>query len=82
MSALAAPKAVSPLIRFCRYAALFSGLGYGSYRLKSLSAKEEKIQERENKVKAAKAVQLAMEKEAAMKVEMDALAKELGIVTK
>ncbi|XP_064603753.1 uncharacterized protein LOC135469144 [Liolophura sinensis] len=82
MATLGAPKAVSPLIRFARYAAFGSGLLYGIFRLRSLEKKEVVIQEHENKIRAQIAERVAREKAIASKAEMDGLAKEAGIVPK
>ncbi|KAL5022426.1 hypothetical protein ScPMuIL_001581 [Solemya velum] len=79
MASLAAPKAISPAIRFGRYAALLTGMLYGYTRLGSLTAKEKVIQEHENKIKAARAIQQAEDRARKTNVEMQSLAGEMGI---
>ncbi|KAK7109507.1 ATP synthase subunit e, mitochondrial-like [Littorina saxatilis] len=80
MATLGAPRQISPLIRFGRYAALFTGLVYGSYHLRSLTNKEEAIQEHENKLKVVRDARMKMEKERNTEVEMTALGRECGVV--
>ncbi|XP_071090639.1 ATP synthase subunit e, mitochondrial-like [Haliotis cracherodii] len=79
MATLGAPKSISPLIRFGRYAALITGVIYGSSRLNRLSAKEVVIQEQEDKLRVIREAKLKAEKIQAEKVEMAMLAKEAGI---
>ncbi|KAL8607098.1 hypothetical protein ACOMHN_008684 [Nucella lapillus] len=80
MATLGAPKQVSALIRFGRYAALITGFIYGSSHLRSLTKKEAIIQEHENKLKAVRDVKLKAEKDRATQVEMDALGAECGVI--
>lgn len=80
MATLGAPRNVSPLIRFGRYAALISGFLYGSWHYRSLAKKEERIQEHENKIKAIRNAKIKAEKERQYNLEMNALGKECGIV--
>ncbi|XP_041370976.1 ATP synthase subunit e, mitochondrial-like [Gigantopelta aegis] len=79
MTSLPAPKQISPLIRFGRYAALVTGIAYGYLSFKRLSAKEVKIQEHESKLRAVRDARLKEEKDKFTKMEMDALAKEMGM---
>ncbi|XP_067928960.1 uncharacterized protein [Watersipora subatra] len=72
-------KSVSPFIRGSRFVALTAGIIYGSYRFASLQKKELEIQKQENEIRARRDVRLAAEKEANMKVEMNSLAKEVGV---
>merc|ERR1711964_47364 len=79
MATAVAPKAVSPLIKFCRYSALIGGLLYGRMRYNSLVAKEKVIQEEENKIRAIRDARLKAEKIAAVNTEMNNLAKDFGV---
>ncbi|KAL8580851.1 hypothetical protein ACOMHN_017355 [Nucella lapillus] len=80
MATLGAPRQVSALIRAGRYAALITGLVYGSVHLRSLTNKEEVIQEHENKLRVVRDAKWKAEKDRASQVEMDALGKECGVV--
>ena len=60
---LPAPKQITPLIRFGRYAGLVSGIAYGYFSLKWLSAKEMKIQEHEKKPRALRDARFKAERE-------------------
>ncbi|XP_029645104.1 ATP synthase subunit e, mitochondrial [Octopus sinensis] len=79
MASAVAPVAVSPLIKFCRYTALFSGILYGHFRYKSLSKKEVIIQEEENKIRAIRDARIKQETDAAVAAEMAVLGKEFGV---
>ncbi|XP_076466381.1 uncharacterized protein LOC143297782 [Babylonia areolata] len=80
MATLGAPRQVSALIRAGRYGALIAGFLYGSYHLRSLTKKEEVIQEHENKLRAARDAKLKAEKDKLSELEMTALGKECGVV--
>ncbi|GAB1604295.1 ATP synthase subunit e, mitochondrial-like [Argonauta hians] len=82
MAASVAPVAVSPLIKFARYTALLTGIAYGHFRYKSLSAKEVVIQAEENKIRAIRDARIKRETECATQMEMNALGKEFGIPAK
>jgi len=81
MATTLVPKNVSPFIRTCRWTFLLTGIAYGHFHYKYLERKEVAIQARENKIREKRDTRLAEEKGRAMKVEMDALAKEAGVVT-
>jgi len=76
------PKKVSPFIRACRWTFLLTGIAYGHFRYNYLQKKEVGIQARENKIREKRDARLAGEKKRATDVEMNALAKEAGIVVK
>ena len=78
MSTLAPNRNISPLIRGARYIAFFSGIAYGYNRLQYLRSKEKIIQEREDIIKAKRAVQAKIMHEQHMKEHMLAVAKEMG----
>jgi len=77
---LAAPRSVSPFIRFCRWSLLLTGIAYGHFHYKYLERKEVGIQARENKIRERRDTRLAEERNRAINVEMSALAKEAGVV--
>ncbi|KAK2163678.1 hypothetical protein LSH36_75g05032 [Paralvinella palmiformis] len=79
MSTLPAPKNVSALIRFSRWAALGTGLMYGLVRFSYLKRKEARLQEADTKIREAREAKLKAEKDAKAKAELDDLAKEAGI---
>ncbi|KAF6022970.1 hypothetical protein EB796_018726 [Bugula neritina] len=71
--------ATSPLVRGSRYVMLGLGILYGSWQMKRLSKKEVEIQKVEDAIRAKRDARLAKEAEANMKVEMNDLAKEMGV---
>jgi len=77
---LAAPKAVSPLIRTTRWGLLFAGIVYGRIHYSYLKSKEVKVQARENPIRARRDERIAKERDAKTKKEMDALGKEAGVL--
>ncbi|XP_059165762.1 ATP synthase subunit e, mitochondrial-like [Physella acuta] len=78
---LPAPKLnVSPLIRFSRWTALFSGIVYGVYRYKYLAHREIEIQKHENAIKEKHRVKMEAIKKEKENAEMSALGKEAGVV--
>ncbi|KAK2172157.1 hypothetical protein NP493_989g02000 [Ridgeia piscesae] len=78
MTTLAAPRAVSPFIRACRWGALVTGVTYGFLRYAYLNKKEVRIQAREKDVRARIAAREAANKEELSRREMEILAKEVG----
>merc|ERR1711988_108091 len=82
MVVLAAPKAVSPLIKFTRWTALIAGIGYGSMRFNSLAKQEVVIQAEYDIKRKEIAERVAREKAAASEAEMKNLAIEAGVVPK
>merc|ERR1712047_5753 len=82
MVVLAAPKAVSPLIKFCRWTALIAGIGYGSTRFNFLAKQEVVIQAEYDIKRKEIAERVAREKALASEAEMQNLAKEAGVVPK
>ncbi|KAK4299463.1 hypothetical protein Pmani_028249 [Petrolisthes manimaculis] len=63
MASLGAPVRVSPLIKFGRWAALLTGIVYGSSHFKTLQARENIIREEEGKKAVIRNEQLALEKQ-------------------
>ena len=82
MSALPAPRNVSPFIRFCRWSLLLTGIAYGHFHYKRLTRKEVGIQARENKIRERRDARIAEERGRSSKLEMDGLAKEAGVQIK
>jgi len=80
MASTLVPKSVSPFIRACRWTFLLTGIAYGYFRYNYLAKKEVGIQARENKIREKRDARLAEEKKRVMDIEMNALAKEAGII--
>ncbi|OQV14488.1 hypothetical protein BV898_11330 [Hypsibius exemplaris] len=76
---LGPPVAISPLIRFSRWAALFAGLAYGVSRTGLLEKKEERLHEIQERKRPALEAKAAKEKMARAREEMLTLSKEIGI---
>ncbi|XP_037786583.1 ATP synthase subunit e, mitochondrial-like [Penaeus monodon] len=79
MASLGAPVRVSPLIKFGRWAALLTGVLYGSTHFKTLKAKETIVREEEAKQAAIRNAQLLEEKKKMNREEMITLAGQAGV---
>ncbi|CAG5122494.1 unnamed protein product [Candidula unifasciata] len=78
---LAAPKSnISPLIRFARWTALFTGIVYGVTRYNYLYRREVEIQKHENEIRERHRIKMEQLRKQNEEAEMLALGKEAGVV--
>ncbi|CAL1539665.1 unnamed protein product [Lymnaea stagnalis] len=73
---------ISPLIRFSRWTALFTGIVYGVYRYRYLARREIDIQKHESEILEKHREKMAILKKQKETEEMNALGREAGVAAK